>query len=181
MRQKGLSVAKKNLAIFGVVSALVILLGTVPAVAELFEDQTPETALDRARFYIGHSNQYAGASWIYENSNNKIIGYASWNAQNRRWTLFTLRGEYYGYIQATVGTTAPPHYRQYLWYDKDHRYKGVFVAHLGGRPVTPDLPFGELGGQLELNEIGNIPPLRPSREVEPDPLRRLPYGRDSGE
>lgn len=160
---------------------LATLLPAFPICAQPFERQMNTDPLDGVRFYISQSGKYAGASWIYESSTDKVIGYAQWHPQNRRWTLFTLKGEYYGFIQATTGTTPPPHYLQYLWYDKDHRFKGVFVVTLGGRPVTRDLPFGELGGQLELHEIGNIPPQPPSYEVEPDPLRRLPYGRDTVE
>jgi len=93
-------------------------------------------------------------------------------------TLFTLTGKYGGFIQATIGVTKPPHNLQYLWYDKDNRYKGVFIAHLGGRPVTPELPFGELGGNLEIYPIGNIPLRPPSYEIELDPLKRFPEGVD---
>jgi hypothetical protein len=160
---------------------LAALLPAFPICAQPFERQMDTEPLEGARFFIGQSGMYAGASWIYESSTDKVIGYAHLHPQNRRWTLFTLKGEYYGFIQATIGSTPPPHYLQYLWYDKEHRYKGVFVVTLGGRPVTRDLPFGELGGQLELREVGNIPPQPPSYEVEPDPLRRLPYGTDAVE
>jgi hypothetical protein len=163
----------------GIALLVVALLPAFSIHAQPFERPMHSEPLEGARFYIGQFGKYAGASWVYESSTDKVIGYARWHPQNRRWTLFTLKGEYHGFIQGTVGRTPPPHYLQYLWYDREHRYKGVFIVTLGGGPVTPDLPFGELGGQLELREIGNIPPQPPFYEVEPDPLRRLPFGRDS--
>jgi hypothetical protein len=153
----------------------------LPLCGQAFEELAVEEQLDITQFYIAPKNNFAGAAWVHELTTDKIIGYAACDAQIRRWTLFNLKGEYRGYIQATVGTTSPPHYRQYLWYDRDNRYKGVFIVRLGGRPVTPDLPSGELGGQLDVYERGDIPIPWPSYEVEPDPLRRLPIGRSAGQ
>lgn len=94
----------------------------------------------------------------------------------RRWTMFNLRGRYQGFLQATIGTEHPLDYRQYLWYDKSNRYMGVFIARLGGRPVSPDLPYGELGGNLDYFEKGNIPIEPPEYEVVTDPLKMHPEG-----
>jgi hypothetical protein len=63
-------------------------------------------------------------------------------------------------------------------YGKENDYKGVFVAGLGGRPVSPALPYGELGGSLALYEVGNLPVPQPAYQPEVDPLRRFPEGVD---
>jgi DNA replication protein DnaC len=80
------------------------------------------------------------------------------------------------YVQATLGATDPPHYKQYLRYDKDNRYTGVLSARLGGRPLTKDRPYGELGGSLDLYDVGNIPITPPSYQLQIDPLKRFPEG-----
>lgn len=139
-------------------------------------DSSPKEDLDEANFYLAPRPNYEGSQWVFDTKDNQIVGYGPWDAQKRRWTLFNLRGQYQGFIQATVGSTDPPHFRQYLWYDKDNRYKGVFVASLGGRPVSPDLPYGELGGGLNIYDKGNIPLGLPSIEVEVDPMLLFPEG-----
>jgi hypothetical protein len=97
---------------------------------------------------------------------NKTVGYAQWDRINRRWTLFNLHGDYRGFIQATIGQQLIKHerndiwyqyYTQYLFYFKDNVYRGVMIAAVGGRPTTETLPYGELGGGLNLYSIGNIP------------------------
>jgi hypothetical protein len=146
--------------------------------ADPLEDLTPEEALEGAFFYISFKPNNQRVAWIFQGETDNIIGYAHWDALSRRWTLFTLQNVYSGFLQATIGTTSPPHFKQYLWYDKENRYKGLFVARLGGRPVTPDLPFGELGGERDLYRIGNIPARQPEFQIEVDPLRRFPQGVD---
>ncbi|AFM23669.1 hypothetical protein [Desulfomonile tiedjei] len=148
--------------------------------ADPLVDSTPEEVFAGADFYVIPRANYAGSFWVVDQSNNKIIGYAPWDPLKRRWTLFSLNSEYQGFLQATVGDTRPPHFTQYLYYDRDNRYKGVFIAALGGRPVTPELPNGELGGTLDLYEIGNIPVRLPDFEPEVDPLRKFPEGVDVG-
>jgi hypothetical protein len=159
---------------------LVMLLcsSMLPVWADPLQDTTPEEALEGAFFYIAFKPNNQRVAWIFQGETDKIIGYAPWDPVSRRWTLFTLQNVYSGFLQATVGTTSPPHFKQYLWYDKENRYKGLFVARLGGRPVTPDLPFGELGGERDLYQIGNIPPRPPEYQIEVDPLRRFPSGVD---
>lgn len=116
---------------------------------------------DRTPFVLRGRIEYPGVSWVINVRNGERIGYAPWSTYNKRWTLFSLQSKYSGFVQATLGERAPhEHYRQFLRYDRDGRYEGMFVATPGGRPQTPDLPHGELGGQLVAYDIGNIP-LRP--------------------
>jgi hypothetical protein len=161
-----------------VVLVALCLASGAPGSAQLLEDSTPDESLDGAFFYIRFRPDYVRAAWVFEGETDRIIGYATWDALRRRWTLFTLKNRYSGFLQATLGTTSPPHYRQYLWYDKENRYKGLFVSRLGGRPISPDLPFGELGGERDLYARGNIPMRPPEYEIEVDPLKRFPYGVD---
>jgi len=106
------------------------------------------------------------------------------DAIKRRWTLFDLHGKYQGFIQATIGSANPPHYTQYLWYGPENKYKGVFIAQLGGRPVSETLPQGELGGVSSFTkkqyptcdarvEVGTRPSKTWPEGVEPDPIWRL--------
>ncbi len=151
---------------------------TLAAAQDFVQEYEPEEAFSFANFSFVFRANYAGAAWIVDSTTNKIIGYAPWSAENRQWRLFDLQGHYMGFMQATVGSDKPPHYTQYAWYDKENRYKAAIVTRLGGRPHTRELPFGELGGQMEPYEIGNIPVDYPSREVEIEPLRRFPPGVD---
>ena len=160
--------------VLGAVAALVIL--ALPAMAQF--EVVPQEPLETSSYYIAARPNYAGSDWIFDQSNNKIIGYAPWDSVRRRWTLFTLTGKYAGIVQATLGATDPPHYKQYLRYDKDNRYTGVLSARLGGRPLTKDRPYGELGGSLDLYGIGNIPITPPSYQLQIDPLLRFPEGVD---
>ena len=104
----------------------------------------PQEPLETTSYYIAARPNYAGSDWVFDQTNNKIIGYAPWDSVQRRWTLFTLTGKYAGFVQATMGATNPLHYKQYLKYDKDNRYKGVLIARLGGRPLTKDRPCTEI-------------------------------------
>lgn len=146
--------------------------------ADPLEESTADEALEAANFYIASRPIYEGAFLVFNQENNDIIGYAPWDPVNRRWTIFTLAGAYFGFLQATVGAVNPAHFVQYLWYGKENEYKGVFVAKLGGRPVTKDLPYGELGGELDLFLEGNIPLPPPTYQMEIDPLKRFPEGID---
>ncbi|MBI5248229.1 MAG: hypothetical protein HY912_01930 [Desulfomonile tiedjei] len=161
----------------GLVWFVVLVLAGSPS-ADVFDDPLPDEILEGANFYIAPRPNYEGSFWVFDQSTNKVIGYAPWDSVNRRWTLFSLNAEYKGFIQATTGATNPPHFTQYLYYGRENQYKGVFVAALGGRPVSPDLPHGELGGSLALYEIGNLPVPAPTYEPEVDPLRRFPDGVD---
>jgi len=154
--------------------AIVLLVLTAPQIAET---QTTEAAevLASSKFRIAAAPNYEGAWWIYNVLNDKIIGYAKWDIVNRRYTLFDLKGGYGGFMQATVGDPRYQHYQQFLWYDPDNRYKGVFHLTLGGRPATPDEnPYGELGGVMLPYAIGNIPPPLPEYKPFTSPLEK--YG-----
>jgi hypothetical protein len=158
--------------VLGTVAALVIL--ALPARGQF--EVVPQEPLETSSYYIAPRLNYAGSDWIFDQTNNKIIGYAPWDSVRRRWTLFTLTGKYAGFVQATLGATDPPHYKQYLRYDKDNRYTGVLSARVGGRPLTKDRPYGELGGSLDLYDVGNIPITPPSYQLQLDPLKRFPEG-----
>jgi hypothetical protein len=113
---------------------------------------------DRTPFVIVGRADYVDVSWLIAQRTGDRIGYAPWNTYDKRWNLFSLNAKYSGFVQATLGQRAPlEHYQQFLRYDRDGKYQGMYVATLGGRPRTPDLPQGELGGQLVDYEIGNIP------------------------
>lgn len=161
-------------AVFSFVA--VLLIAALPARGQF--EVMPQEPLETTNYYIAPRPNYAGSDWVFDQKNNKIIGYAPWDSVQRRWTLFTLTGKYAGFVQATLGATDPVHYKQYLKYDKDNRYKGVYIARLGGRPLTTDRPYGELGGTLDIYEVGNIPISRPSYELQVDPLLRFPEGVD---
>jgi hypothetical protein len=142
------------------------------------------------KFKIVPTGQAPDNYWVIRIKDNKIVGYAPWDRINRRWTLFNWNGEYRGIIQATVGQQLIKHekvdiwyqwYTQYVWYFSDRAsdniYRGVMIASLGGRPKTETLPKGELGGSLDLYQIGYVP----GRPYEPaifiDPAKR-PMGID---
>lgn len=155
---------------------------------------TPEMAY----FYIRERANYEGAQWVYDDRTHKLVGYAPWDPVQRRWTLFTLDGEYKGYIQATIGDDGfeyfrqqnefrsnlqydtrnerPPHFSQYLWYDSHNRYRGLFVKRLGGRPATLKRPDGELGGQLEIYRRGDIQSVSPLYQIQIHPLKKMMEG-----
>lgn len=154
----------------------VLMAGTCPA--DVLMDRDPDEILNEADFYIEPRPNYQGSYWIIDQKTRKIIGYAPWDAVKRRWTLFNLRSQYRGFLQATMGDPDPPHLVQYLYYGKDGNYRGVFIADIGGRPVTPQRPHGELGGGLSLYPIGNIPIALPEYEPEVQPLRLFPEGVD---
>lgn len=119
--------------------------------------------VDSTPFTIVNRGNYENVGWITSTVSGKIIGYAPWDAVNKRFTLMSLTSQYRGFVQATVGERGnpdlkkPEHYMQYLWYDRNNLYKGIFITTLGGRPRTRDLPYGEMGGQLVAHSIGNIP------------------------
>ena len=137
---------------------------------------------------------YTDNYWVIRIRDDKIVGYAPWDKINRRWTLFNLHGDYRGFIQAIIGQQFIKHervdiwyqyYTQYLWYFKDNIYRGVMIASLGGRPKTEILPYGELGGSLDLYPFGNIPvkfqslfvgidPVQPPMGIDISIVNRLP-------
>ena len=121
----------------------VLLIAALPAMGQF--EVMPQEPLETTSYYIAARPNYAGSDWVFDQTNNKIIGYAPWDSVQRRWTLFTLTGKYAGFVQATMGATNPLHYKQYLKYDKDNRYKGVLIARLGGRPLTKDRPVRRTG------------------------------------
>lgn len=134
--------------------------------------------LETADFYLVARPNYAGSYWILRQDDDDLIGYAPYDSSTRRWTLFSLKGGYHGFIQAVIGDEENQYFTHLLWYGKDNGYKGLFVSRLGGRPITPDLPYGELGGERLPYLVGNIPMALPSLELELDPLKRFPEGVD---
>jgi hypothetical protein len=165
-------VARITLLIAGVI--VITMLSAAQALVR--DDERIAEAMSKAEFFIQPRANYEGAQWIYDQDTNEIIGYAPWDSLKRRWTLFDLHGKYHGFIQATIGSTNPPHYTQYLWYGPENNYKGVFIAQLGGRPTSEKLPQGELGGGLVVYEKGNIPPVMPELKLEIDPSKTWPEG-----
>lgn len=109
---------------------------------------------------------YQDRFWVVRNKDLVRIGWAAWDSVYRRYTIFNLRDEYRGYLQATIGkhntkdkdgNILPHDFRQFLWFWGDNRYRMLAVRTLGGRPPkTYKLPYGELGGDLQNFAQGNI-------------------------
>ena len=154
-----------------------LMVCSLSSAQDLLQEYGPEEAMDFANFSFVPRPNYQGSFWIVDSATNKVIGYAPWNAQNRQWRLFNLKSEYKGLMQATIGTDKPPHYTQYAWYDNENRYKAAIVTRLGGRPRSPERPFGELGGEFLPYEIGNIPLEYPSVEIADRPSTPFSVGR----
>ncbi|MFH0824767.1 MAG: hypothetical protein V2B18_18600 [Pseudomonadota bacterium] len=150
--------------------------------AAIVEDEA--RALDEGNFYITKRQDYGGQTgqggfWLADQDNGKIIGCATWDRRSRKYMLFDLAGSYYGFMKATlVDFEEHKLYKQYLWYDRDNNYKGLFVRGLGGRPYLPGVPdeggryraFSqspeyELGGQLYALQSGNIKIPLPEIEI----------------
>jgi hypothetical protein len=156
--------------------------------------QDEKDITETTHFKIMPMLNYTDNYWVIRIRDDKIVGYAPWDKINRRWTLFNLHGDYRGFIQAIIGQQFIKHkrvdiwyqyYTQYLWYFKDNIYRGVMIASLGGRPKTEILPYGELGGSLDLYAFGNIPvkfqslfvgidPVQPPMGIDISIVNRLP-------
>ncbi len=148
----------------------------LPAVSGMDERDN----IDGTNFKIVPRVNYLRSNWIVRISDGEIIGYAPWEIEQRRWTLFNLHGQYRGFIQATMGQEDIQNYKQYLWYDRNNKYLGVFITSLGGHPRTKDYKEGELGGSLDLYKIGNFP-LKPYQllfDIDPNKSHR-PMGINS--
>jgi hypothetical protein len=142
------------------------------------------------KFVLKPTLQAPDNYWVIRVKDGRPIGYARWDRTNRRWTVFNWNGEYRGIIQATIGQQFIKHekvdiwyqwYTQYNWYfsyrSADNVYRGVFITSLGGRPKTEILQHGELGGSLDLYQIGYIPKPPEEPEIFIDPAKR-PMGID---
>lgn len=136
--------------------------------------------IDGTNFTLVPRGNYYKTYWIIRIKDSEIIGYSPWDVEKRRWNLFNLYGQYRGYIQATLGDRSIEYYKQYLWYDRNNRYLGVFIATIGGHPKTKDYKEGELGGSLDLYRFGNIPlpPYQLMFDIDPNKSYR-PMGLDS--
>jgi len=111
------------------------------------------------------------AFWLVDPAVNRIVGTAIWDAFQRRYTLFDKTGRYGGFMQAVTLDRKPYSYhQQYLLYDENNEYRGMSIRGLGGRTVQhirpapfgvptlepPSQPRSELGGQLQLYQVGNV-------------------------
>jgi hypothetical protein len=155
-----------------------------PAASALCIATAKPNPIETENFYFEPRPESPDTFWIVEESTNKPIGYAKWDPVLRRYTLFNFKNQYRGFYQATLGQRrhlsyqpyydtnftntfeGAHYYQQYLGYDKNNRYIGVFILSLGGRPESPDVPFGELGGKMVLYKIGNIP-VRYPESIQP--------------
>lgn len=168
----------------GIALALICLLlwSGRPASAQedalLQPELTPEEVFETQNFYLRYLPNYARAHWVFRQDNHHLIGFAPYDAVNRRWTLISLGGKYCGYIQTLIGDERTDYSKHLAWYGRENQYKGFFVSRLGGRPITPDLPYGELGGEWIIYHIGNFPLELPTYWLEVDPLRRFTEGID---
>lgn len=173
-------IAKKLTLI--VLAAIVML--TLPGISKA---QLPSVSarddkdnIDGTNFRIVKRPNYAGSYWIIRIADDEIIGYAPWDVVKRRWELYNLYGEYRGFMQATIGNPSIEYYKQYLWYDRNNRYLGVFIASIGGHPKTKDYKEGELGGSLDSYKIGDFPlqPYKLMFDIDPNKTYR-PMGMDT--
>jgi len=134
--------------------------------------------VDIIPYVLVNRGNYENRNWIVSVRTGQIIGYAPWDDVSKRFTLLNLDSKYMGFVQATVGELRKPEdYTQYLRYDRDNDYTGVMIKSLGGRPRTPTLPFGELGGQLNPYLIGNLALKLPGLYTYVDVVR-APMGMD---
>jgi|GEM_PF-3183426 len=143
------------------------------ATAGLIEDEFKP--FEEGNFFIKRRETFQNSFWVVEQYVNKIIGYALYDEVRRRFRLFDLTARYAGFLQATMVDFEPDKlFKQYLWYGRDGRYRGVFIRNIGGRalPYEPQTPphlryvsmgpppgaYGfELGGELRLVQAGNVP------------------------
>ena len=163
-------------------TGLISLLLTVPAMCQLpsVSAQDDKDNIEGTNFTIVPRLNYERSYWIIRIKDGEIIGYAPWDIERRRWTLFNLYGDYRGFIQATTGERKIEYYKQYTWYDRYNRYLGVFIASIGGHPRTKDYKDGELGGSLDAYKIGNIPLGQYQLYFDIDPNKSFrPMGLDS--
>ncbi len=138
---------------------LLVILAAVmlwPMHGTCSQNKVDDEPLVYSSFYIKGRPNYKGSRWVFESGTHRLIGYAMWDAVKRRFTVFDLKGRYYGFYQATIQGFYPGFYRQYLKYDKNNRYSYAVMALPGGRPLTAKNRYGELGGQWVLNDKGNI-------------------------
>ncbi len=164
------------------VSWILSLLATGVAMSQLpaVSAEDEKDNIEGTNFTIVPRSNYHRSYWIIRIKDGEIIGYAPWDIERRRWTLFNLYGQYRGFLQATLGERRIEYYKQYTWYDRNNRYLGVFIASIGGHPRTKDYQFGELGGSLDLYNIGDMP-LRPYQllfDIDPNKSYR-PMGIDT--
>ncbi len=134
------------------------LLDSCPAL----EADTAFQQLEVGGWRLQRKINYVNVHDIVQIATNKPIGFARWDGLQRKFTLFTTKGRYFGFLKATIETL--PHadfYKQYLYYGGNNRYRGVFVRALGGWPKTDEAPESELGGDLKLYAQGLIPPKLP--------------------
>lgn len=87
--------------------------------------------------------------WVYSTATNSLVGYALWDELRRRYSLFAMDRTFEGFMLARIGGPAPLQSVQFLYYDKDGKFLGVFVRTPGGRPRSQLVPMGELGGHLQ--------------------------------
>jgi hypothetical protein len=157
----------------------IICVMNVFAQAPLIEMTDDKDAVDRSKFILIRRPNLVGSYWVVRIKDVQIIGHSRWNPYNRKWTLFNLYDEYRGYLQALIGDDPNEHYIQRTWYDRDNRYIGTFISHLGGRPKSPNLPFGELGGGMDIYRVGNVPLDYATLLYDIDPIKKVaPMGID---
>jgi len=119
--------------------------------------------------------------WLVERDVNRIVGTATWDDFQRRFTLFDKTGKYAGFMQATILARTPSRvHKQYLLYDENNEYRRVFVRELGGELIPPgrQAPVGvpslepvrgsagrELGGDLTPYKSGSVAVPLPERKT----------------
>jgi hypothetical protein len=120
--------------------------------------------------------------WLVEPSVNRIVGTATWNNFQRRFTLFDKSGKYSGFMQATLLVRPPSElHKEYLLYDENNEYRGVYIRELGGGFLPPgrQSPVGvpsrepargsagsELGGELTPYRIGSVALPLPEMKIQ---------------
>ncbi len=137
------------------ISSLFLLLLSTVASAQ-FSAMAPE--FESSSFYLDLKLNSERDYWIRAATDGRLIGTARWDELNRRYLLFTMTNNLAGIMEAVVGSSSGPYFVQFLYYDNQSNYKGIFIRTLGGRPHSMRSPSGELGGILRFYRFGDVPP-----------------------
>jgi hypothetical protein len=141
--------------------AILVLAGFLLGAQAWAFEGSAEDEFRRSSFYLDLKLSSERDYWIRAATDGRLIGTARWDSLNRRYLLFTMQNNLAGIMEAIVGRSEGPYYTQFLYYDKDSNYKGIFIRSPGGRPHSMRNPSGELGGTLRFYRLGNAPPKDP--------------------
>jgi hypothetical protein len=153
---------------FAILKIVIIIFVMSPGAFCQVIPQAPE--FEKSSFYLDLKLSSERDHWIRAASDGRLIGTARWDSLNGRYLLFSMDNRLAGIMEAVVGSSKGPRYTQFLYYDKDSNYKGIFIRTPGGRPHSMRNPYGELGGVLRFYRLGAVPPepplIRPEKVLD---------------